>query len=121
MKVIVINCRSIRNKVAAFEVLISSIDPDIVIATESRLTPDVRNSEILPSAYSIFRRDRQGHGGGVFIMTRKEMICSEVELPKPCEMVAVDIELKGQQNVKVVAFYRPLKVTMSTWKILLPT
>ena len=48
--------------------------PDIVIGTESWLTPEVNNSEIFPAGYNILRKDRvmgdKKSGGGVFLLVR---------------------------------------------------
>ena len=111
IKLAIINCRSLKNKIPELETFTSLTEPDIVIGTESWLTPDIKNSEVFPSGFSIFRRDRQFNekksGGGVFIMTRKPFVCSEIDIKTDCEMLAVNLELVGQQNVKIVAFYRP--------------
>ena len=47
--------------------MVDSVKPDIIVGTESWLRPDIMNSEIFPSNYTVYRRDRDTSGGGVFI------------------------------------------------------
>ena len=107
------NCQSIKNKIPEFQTFIESTDPDIVLGNESWLQQDIKDSEIFPLGYSIFRKDRtlgnKKAGGGVFIMVRKEFTCSEIKLNAPAELelVFVEVKMKGQQNLKVGSFYRP--------------
>ena len=110
-KVAVMNFNSIRNKTVEFQTFLEDTDPDIVIGTESWLTPDIGDAEVFPTEYSVFRKDRppgnKKSGGGVFILARKEYICSEIKLNTECELIFVELKLKDQQNVKIGAFYRP--------------
>ena len=48
LKVINVNCRSICNKKAEFENMVDTVSPDIIVGTESWLSPDVANSEVFP-------------------------------------------------------------------------
>jgi hypothetical protein len=42
---------------------------DVVIGSESWLTPDINSTEVFPSGYRAYRRDRPNRkGGGVFIL-----------------------------------------------------
>jgi len=42
-------------------------DIDILVGTESHLDETVLSSEILPSNFCTYRKDRNCYGGGVFI------------------------------------------------------
>ena len=55
-----INFQSVRNIIPDFHALVSSEQPDIIIATESWLTPEIQSSEIVPVnfGYSFFREDQ---------------------------------------------------------------
>ena len=65
---ILINCQSIKNKAADIAVLNDIHNPDIISATESWLDPSVKNGEIFPEHFNVFRKDREtsttGGGGG---------------------------------------------------------
>ena len=75
LKIISLNCRSIRSasKRANLLVLLNEHKADIVIGCESHLDETFNSSEILPSAYNIFRRDRTLGGGGVFIGVKNHL------------------------------------------------
>ena len=61
-----INCQSIKNKAADIEVLNNLHNPDIISATETWLEPSVKNGEIFPEHFNVFRRDSETSttGGG---------------------------------------------------------
>ena len=69
LRTLIINCQSIKNKVAELNSVISYVKPDIIIGNESWLASDISNSEIFPTDYqqSVYRKDRNKHGGGDFI------------------------------------------------------
>ena len=71
LKIVNVNCRSIKNKIAEFEHLSKTTDADIILGTESWLTDDIKNSEVFSNNYKIYRRDRNIRiGGGVFIAVK---------------------------------------------------
>lgn len=68
MKCLLINCRSVKNKVADIAASIDEHKPDIILGNESCLSPDIGNNEIFPVNYNVFRKDRttNNRGSGVF-------------------------------------------------------
>ena len=58
--------------------LVESTEPDIVLGTESWLSSDIHDSECFQSGYSVYRKDRNVHGGGVFILVRSTITSTEV-------------------------------------------
>ena len=46
-------------KVPELQCLIDTEKPDVVIGTESWLTPEISSGEIFPSGYTAYRTDRQ--------------------------------------------------------------
>ena len=65
---LVVNCRSVQNKVADFEAIIDEHKPDIILGNESWLNCDIFSSEFFPANYTVHRKDRNSKclGGGVF-------------------------------------------------------
>ena len=95
----VLFCRSVCNQY-----------PDIVIGTESWLSPDIFNGEIFPPGYTVFRADRKSktRSGGVFIMVRTDIVCNEQpQFKTDCEILWVKIETTGVHPLFLCAFYRP--------------
>ena len=64
LNTLVINFQSLWNKRVELSNLASDTKADIIIGTETWLTPEHKNSELLLDDYDIFRRDRPTKGGG---------------------------------------------------------
>ena len=117
LSTIVVNCRSIVINKASFTNMIESTKPDVVVGTESWLTPEIQNSEIFPPGYNVYRKDRKTGkkadgmkecGGGVFLMVSTRYISIELtELDTDCELVWAQVQLRGLKYLNVGAFYRP--------------
>ncbi|KAI8481643.1 hypothetical protein Bbelb_406440 [Branchiostoma belcheri] len=108
LRAVVINFQSIRNKVSEFHVFCDTVKPDVIVGTESWLDPTVGNSEIFPTSYSAYRKDREGRGGGVFIAVKNSIIATH--LPDPdctSELTWVQIQLAHSKTVHIGAYYRP--------------
>ena len=70
--------------------MIDKEKPDILAGTETWLTPDVMNSEIIPPelGYSIYRKDRPDGYGGLLLTVSNKL--SSVDLPSlstDCEII----------------------------------
>ena len=71
-----VNCRSIRNKIADFNLLVQSNNPDIILGTESWLTDEVSTGEVFLNNFTVLRREREDSiGGGVFITVSDRFSC----------------------------------------------
>ena len=110
LKVININFRSVVNKVPELQCLIDTENPDVVIGTESWLSPEISSGEIFPSGYTAYRADRisKTRSGGVFILVRNSLICTEqAQFRTNCEMVWVKLEVAGVHPLYICAYYKP--------------
>ena len=110
IKVMNINFQSIVNKVSEFHCFIDTEKPDVVIGTESWLTPDISNNEIFPPGYTPYRADRSAttRGGGVFILVQNNIICTEQpQFKTECELIWVKLEVTGAHPLFIGAYYRP--------------
>ena len=111
LKVMNINFQSVRNKKPELHTLLDTERPDVVCGTESWLTSDISNSEILPPdlGYTMFRQDRIGNiGGGVVILVKDDIIASEQkQFQTDCEILWIKIELVGTRPLHIAAYYRP--------------
>ena len=67
-KLVLINARSLKNKLKYLDFTINVCKPGVLCVTESWLRPSIPNNSIHNSCYSLFRKDRHGNregGGGV--------------------------------------------------------
>ena len=77
-----------------FNNLIDTSKVDIVVGMESWLMPDIHVNEVFPPGIIVYRQDLDGHGGGVLIMVKNDMISSHMEeLESECGILWVKIEI----------------------------
>ena len=110
LRIINVNCQSIKNKHGEFLNMIDSTKPDIIIGTESCVNPDIKDNEYFPDTYSVHRNDRPvgQTGGGVFVAVRRDYISSSVpDLDTDCEIKWVKIEIVGCKTLHICSYYSP--------------
>ena len=105
LRILVMNCLSIKNKKAELHTIIDSAKPDIILGNESWLTPDIKNSEIFPESFDAFRKDR---ASDVFIAFKCDLLCTETpELDTKCEIVWCKMNIIGCRTLYPGSFYQP--------------
>ena len=90
LRIMFANFRSICNKVSELEGCIHDVTHDIVIGSESLLSEEIKSSEIFPPGYqqNVYRKDRNRHGGGVFIAAQNTVTMWQVKENYPtCELL----------------------------------
>ena len=115
-KIVLMNCQSVVNKSTELQTLLAAVEPDVVIATESWLRPDIHNPEIFPPNFNVYRRDRPDTGGGVFILVSNKLISSTLEEYHSDEHEAIWVQVKEQKgpSITIGAYYRPPKEDLET-------
>lgn len=83
--------------------------PDIFCLTESKLSPD--SSEISLLNYTLFRLDRNRHGGSVIIYVTSGLDCTSIDdLPhvssSELERVAIKVAFRNKAAI-ICCIYRP--------------
>ena len=118
LRIMNINCRSVKENKSEFKVAVDYIKPDIICGTESWLkgykpgkTPTsdaIKTSEIFPDNYNVFRNDRGTLGGGVFIAVQNNISAVEcVDFITGCEIEYAKITLKSKKTLYIGSFYMP--------------
>lgn len=103
-----VNCRSIKNKVDIFDDLVRMTKPSVVIGTESWLNEDVANTEVFPDNFTCYRKDRNYHGGGVFILVDQRIPSIGISTTDDTsEAVWCQLKLSNGKSLSVCSFYRP--------------
>lgn len=68
-----INARSVLNKTDKLEAVILGHNPHVVVITETWLHDEIDDTDVFPSDYRAFRRDRHTRGGGVAVLVRQDI------------------------------------------------
>ena len=103
-----INFQNIKNKKAELLNIIDSYNPNIIIGTETWLTESIHSSEIFPSSYNVYRKDRKGTiGGGVLIAIRTDVISEQLSADSDTESIYATVTLEKGNRLIIGALYRP--------------
>ena len=110
LRILIMNCQSVKNKKAELHTVIDSAKPDIIIGNESWLTLDIKNSEIFPDSFDAVRKERASNAdSGVFITFKRDLLCTEtLEMDTNCETVWCKMYIIGCRTLHIGSFYRPL-------------
>ena len=68
----------------------------------------IKNSEVFPDNYNVFRNDRDSKGGGVFLAINSDI--TAIEQPKlvtNCETTWTKLKLKSNKDSYIGSFYMP--------------
>ena len=82
--------------------MIYSHDYDIIAITETWLSNNIFDNEILPINYTIYRNDRGSRGGGVLFAVRDSIISKVLPSPTNVEMLTVEVEVLQKFVMSVV-------------------
>jgi len=99
------NTRSIVSKLTQFQSLIYSKGYDIVAITETWLSDNLLDHEILPTGYSIYCKDHSSRGGGVLLAV-KNSIPSHA-LSTPLELEALYVQIGNTDPINYCLVYIP--------------
>ena len=87
LSLLVSNFRSVKNKQAELQAFLATHNLHIIIGTESHLEDSISNSEIFPSHYQVYRKDRNIQSGGVSVLVDNNIPSNQVTIDLPCEAV----------------------------------
>ena len=108
-RILHVNCQSISNKREEFEQLLDSTKADVIFGTESWLRKDIKDHEVFPDGYTVYRKDRKNSiGGGVFIAVKDYLISSHMaDYDADCEILWVKINIASCRSLYLASYYRP--------------
>lgn len=101
-----INARSIVNKTNELESVLLSHSPHVVVITETWLHGEISDTDLIPPAYKIIRRDRTSRGGGVAIVVKSSVQVILLSQSEDTESLSVKLNIYGHVFV-LCAIYRP--------------
>ena len=79
------------------------LDPDAIMGNESWLNSSIKNSEIFPHDYAVYRKDRtDSTGSGAFIAVKDTYLSSEcMGIDSNCEIVWASVQITGAEKLKL--------------------
>ena len=74
------------------------------------INPDIYSSEVLPSEYNVFRKDRYDGCGGVFIACHNKLTLLQLTLDEnsSSELIVIQLQLNNA-SIIICAVYHPSK------------
>ena len=95
-------------KGSELSILMQLEDPDVVFIVETKLDgQDITSQYLTCNGYRIYRKDRNGHGGGVLLMVKEELETRDLVHITP-EVEAVGCEVRqGNSVIPLLCVYRP--------------
>ncbi|XP_068714326.1 uncharacterized protein [Montipora foliosa] len=111
---IVLNARSLRNKLLDFQSVVYAGKFDIVTVSETWLDDTVFDHEILPTGYTIFRR-----GGGVLMAFKSDITAwRRNDLESDCELLWCEFTSSAGQKILFGSYYRPPNTGIEYFELL---
>ena len=102
------NARSLLSKLDELRVLCLVNNYDIVCIVESWLSQDISDSELAITGYTIFRRDRNRHGGGIIIFVKDTLSCTILPTSTSSSIEFISLIFESYRSKFCIsAFYRP--------------
>ena len=107
LRILQVNFRRILNKIKEFKSLVDATNADVIVGTESWLKNDINSREIFPGGFTIYRRDRNIRGGGLFICIREDIHSNLMWLDENSELLCVKIYRKqSHKALNIIGGYR---------------
>ena len=100
LRISICNFQSIWNKCNILKNYLTKNDIDILLGSETHLSENIKNSEMLPPNYTASRKDRNDGYGGVVIIYKNDLQIEEIQHKKG-ELV----------SIRVVTYEKPIILT----------
>ena len=102
-----INVRSLLPKIEEIRILLSTTSMDLLCVCETWLDDSIGDSEIAVQGYSVIRKDRNRHGGGVLVFIKDGIKFNSISCIKIADIEAVFLEITSRCRLVVGSLYRP--------------
>ena len=119
LKFISKNINSIRGKKLELLAFLDFHQPHVVAIQETKIDSSVATSELFPETcpYSVYRKDRNIHGGGVMLLVHKDISHMPItELENDSESIWVKV-FANKTSHFVASWYRPPGSTSEEFKL----
>lgn len=94
------------NKMSSVQSFLISSGVEVFACTESWLSPSIFNQEFIPPGHLVFRHDRIGRGGGVFLVVKDHIPCTILPSSDP-ELEQITVSIGLVSPISLCVLYRP--------------
>lgn len=108
MRLLLTNAFIAQNKIGELQHSILLHNVDVAVVTETKFGEDTTDMDVSISGYSLFRRDRNCHGGGVAIRTKAELsVAHHTHLSSDHHEILWISVSTHDSSIVIGAMYRP--------------
>ena len=110
LRFLCINFQSVRKMGKNIATLVETVCPDVILGTETWLSPDISSSEIFDKClgYDVHRNDRPDNPyGGVLMAAKKDLELHDIQSSKDLELITGTIKISKQKKMVISSYYRP--------------
>nr|VZI16801.1 unnamed protein product [Spirometra erinaceieuropaei] len=104
------NAQSVLSKLDELRILTHDLHPDVISITETCLSEQIDDRELMLPGFQLFRKDRQNRrGGGIVTFVKNGLYVSEKTAQLTCstEALWLTIRAPGYQSLDILTVYRP--------------
>ena len=102
------NSNSVVGKLNDIKCYVETYKPDLISITETKLGPHIDDNELFGDNFTVWRNDRNCHGGGVLIAINNEANLNIINsINGPGESITLVIQLHPKIKFNLITFYRP--------------
>ena len=109
--VLFFNSNSVKGKLDDIKSLNECYKPDLISISETKIDDTFDDNELLGANFTVTRKDRTLHGGGVLVATRNDTTNGIViSSTQTCgESITSNVRLSSHVKFNLISMYRPPK------------
>ena len=113
-----LNINSYRHKVVDMRDNLKETPVDILGIAETKLDDSFPNAQFSIDGYRTFRKDRNQHGGGLFVYVRSDIPCRQIKTLEWTNIESIVLELHvNKTKYLIVTTYKPPNVHNNTFTL----
>ena len=106
VSILLTNCRSVYHKLDELRTLTLQHHPHVICLCETWLDHSIADTELFLPNYSLIRRDRNRHGGGIALYIHSSLGFKILSSHPVIELLIIDLSLNNRR-LTCALFYRP--------------
>ena len=102
-----LNINSVFDKFSDIKFILNNQLLDIFVIAESKLDQLISDDDFSSIYYSLYRRDRTRHGGGLMVYIKKNLAVTSIKSDPCFEIIELLFETNKSEKIALLACYRP--------------